>query len=263
MNARTLALWITTSIWLFLGATIAKAAPTATAEQTRSCTNAVVLELNGVPRSEITTAAAAVQPDGAGQINWEARDGRYGFCWVDQANRVVQLEVENSQITSPVVFENDSTAIAGAAMIVSTDGGELNVRSSPAGEITGRVAAGSVLILTGQTNGEWVEIEGGSWVSRYHLIHSAQPASTTSDTTSQAPPEVPVSSPAEQPLAGVGAGTAVVRSGSGVNIRRSPDGEVFASVPDGATVTLTGQSSGSWVEIEGGGWVAEAYLQLQ
>lgn len=262
--ARTFALWLTTCLTVIFWTALVKAAPPATAEQIRSCTNAVVLELEGVPRSEVVITADALQPNGAGRISWETRDGRSGACWMNAANQSVQIEIENAQITNPVVFENDATAVPGAAMIVSTDGGDLNVRRSPAGEVMGMVADGSTVILTGQTNGEWVEIEGGRWVSRYHLIHNKPPVSSSNSSSETISEESRDERPDNVALQGSGpAGTAIVRSGSGINIRRSPDGEIFGSVADGTTVILTGETNGEWVEIEGGGWVFEAYLQRQ
>lgn len=255
--ARFFALWLVTCLTVIFWAAFVKAAPTATAEQARSCTNAVVLRLNGVPRSEVNIIADAVQPDGAGRIDWQTRDGRSGACWIDAAQSV-EVEVTNAVITNPVILETDATAIPGAAMIVNTDGGGLNVRKSPAGEVTGMIADGSTVVLTGQTNGEWVELEGGSWVSRYHLVHSNQPAAAANSVTATASRENSESIGIQENSA---PGTAIVRSGSGINIRRSPDGEIFASVPDGTTVILTGETSGGWVEIEGGGWVSEAFLQ--
>lgn len=257
--ARFFALWLITCLTVIFWAAFVKAAPTATTEQIRSCTNAVVLRLEGVPRSEVTITADAAQPDGTGRIDWETRDGRSGACWIDAAQSV-QVEVINAAITNPAVLETDTTAIPGAAMIVNTDGGGLNVRKSPAGEISGMIADGSTVVLTGQTNGEWAEIEGGSWVSRYHLIHSNQPVSSANSATAAISDENVESLDREGNSA---SGAAIVSSGSGINIRRSPDGEIFASVPDGTTVILTGETSDGWVEIEGGGWVSEAFLQRQ
>jgi hypothetical protein len=258
--ARTFALWLATCLTVIFWSAFVKAAPPATAEQIRACTNAVVLELEGVPRSEVMITADAMPSNGAERISWETRDGRAGACWVSATDQSIQIEVEKAQITNPVVFENDATAIPGALMIVSTDGGELNVRQSPAGDILGRIANGSTVVLTGQTNGEWVEIEGGRWVSRYHLIHNQQPVASSNSLTTNISDETP------ENIVVQGTGnmvTAIVRSGSGVNIRRSPDGEIFASVPDGTLLTLTGKVNGEWVEIEDGGWVFEAYLQRQ
>lgn len=257
--ARTFALWLITCLTVIFWAAFVKAAPTATAEQMRSCTNAVVLRLDGVPRSEVNITTDAVQLDGSGRLDWETRDGRSGTCWIDAAQSI-QVEVVNTVITNPAVLETDATAIPGAAMIANTDGGGLNVRKSPAGEITGMIADGSTVVLTGQTNGEWVEIEGGSWVSRYHLVHSNQPAVSANSATAAISNENLENAGVAESNA---SGAAIVRSGSGINIRRSPDGEIFASVPDGATVILTGETSGGWVEIEGGGWVSEVYLQYQ
>lgn len=267
-----LAIWIVAPLGLTFWASIASAVPASTSEQIRACTNAVVLELNGVPRSEIMTTAGSVEADGSGRVNWEVRDGRFGFCQIAQGNQVVDFEVENSQIIHPPVFDHAVSAAAGAGVIVATDGGGVNVRSSPGGEIKGTVANGSALILTGQANGEWVEIEGGGWISRYLLAASDAPIAAadgvpdiiplkTSERSEDPDPLEQEATLAESNVAAGMEALVVGSGGLGLNIRRSPNGEIFASVLDGETVILTGGRDGEWVEIAGGGWVSEAYLQ--
>lgn len=50
----------------------------------------------------------------------------------------------------------------------------------------------------------------------------------------------------------------------GLNLRSAPNGAVLKTLPEGTTVTLTGQTSGSWVQVTAAGttgWVWSAYLE--
>lgn len=243
--AQTLTLWIATTT-LLTTATAALAAPMATDAQVRACTNAVIFELNGVPRSMITLSAGSVEADGTGLVNWSTRNGGAGFCWVAQDNTVTQVVVEVNDSISQEPTPIRSSAANGTEMIVATEGGVLNIRNGPGGDVISSAANGSTVLLTGQTSGEWVEIEGGGWVSQYHLTSSDR--STGISETAQSPTQ--------------GSGQArVVTEGDGINVRSSPGGEVIFSLPDGAAVSLTGQKDNGWVELQEGGWVSEAYLQ--
>jgi uncharacterized protein YgiM (DUF1202 family) len=242
-------------------ARVAFAVPLATAAQVSACTNAVIFRLNGIPRSNISATAGSLEADGTGLVNWSTTNGGSGFCWVDPANQVTQVEVEVEVGISQTPRPITRPMATGGTMQVITEGGSLNVRSSPGGEIVGSVANGSTVVLTGKSSDEWVEIEAGGWVAQYHLIEAdadvaAVPdaAPTNSETTN---------SETAAPVAGPRSREAEVVAENGVNIRSSPDGDVIASVPQGATVILTGQAERGWVEIEGGGWVAEAYLQYR
>lgn len=221
----------------------------ATEAQLRACANAVVFELEGVPRSEVEVFPAS--PAAESEIAWQTQDGRAGSCWVE-SGEVIDFVIDRVAITHPrptVTYLLDDRA--GATVTVATEGGTLNVRQSPGGEIMRTVAAGTTLILTGQTSGEWIEVEGGGWVSRF-LVSAGDIA-----------PDSLISNPGGQPSSSeLDFDQAIVATeGSGLYVRRTPDGEVIDSLADGAIVTLTGQRSGKWVEIEGGGWLAEDYLQ--
>lgn len=261
MNGQTLAIWMTTTA-LVIPFSLDAFAATATTEQIYACENRVVFELNGVPRGKITASAGSLEPDGSGLVNWSAQDGRNGYCWVASDGTVLEFGFDNAAITRPL---ETAPATAGEAT-VSTDGGALNVRSSPGGEVISSLPNGSTVVLTGQTDAEWVEIEGGGWVSSYLISRTgsggsrsqsnpAVEATGTSDSASNEPNQAAASGGGNQAVVATG--------GAGLLIRDRPEGEVSASLPDGATVVLTGQRDGSWVEIEGGGWVSEAYLEYR
>jgi hypothetical protein len=225
----------------------------------QACINTAIFKLNGVPRSAISATAGTVAADGTRQINWSTRDGGEGVCWVDASNKVVQFKVEVDPSLHPSASNaNGAFAVAGKSVMVSTSGGSLNIRSSPGGDIVGSAPDGSTLVLTGQSNSEWVEIVGGGWVSRYLLTEAATPSSPTAATP------VASANPATNQTTDLQHKQAIVATdGGGLNVRSSPDGDITASLTDGSTVTLTGQKNGNWVEIEGGGWVSADYLKYQ
>lgn len=225
-------------------------------EQIQACTNAVILELNSVPRSEVTILPDAERDsNGDWMMNWRTQDGRSGSCWIGPDQSVTQFVIQQAEMTSP-----RSTTIytvpdrVGAAVTVTTEGGDLNVRQNPGGAVIRSVPNGATLILTGRTSGEWVELEDGGWVSRL-LISSTDPAGP--DSLSSNP------QPLDAPDDGTEAKAVVATGGSGLYLRQEPNGEVIDSLADGTTVVLTGNRRDGWVEVEGRGWVSETYLQYR
>ena len=56
--------------------------------------------------------------------------------------------------------------------------------------------------------------------------------------------------------------TGVVRTGgSPLNIRNAPNGSVVTTVQDGATLELTGQTQGGWLETTEGNWVMSQFVE--
>jgi len=265
---------LTLAIWLISPMTaLAVVSPMTQAgsDPLAACINAAVIKLDGVPRSDVTASLGDGQANGSQQVNWQAKSGSSGFCSVSETGQVTQVKVEVAvNHVNPV--RSPTPAVSGAApgtpVWVATDGGDLNLRRSPGGEIVSSVANGSQLIITGKTSGEWVEVTGGHWVSQY-LITTVNPAPTTNPAPT-APPLIPTSSTttpvlASQSLSASQPGTQVAQvstaDGSGINVRSSPDGEILYGLSDGSTVTLTGQQNNGWVEIQGGGWVSGVYLR--
>ncbi|MFM7428119.1 MAG: SH3 domain-containing protein [Elainella sp.] len=232
-------------------------AQTSEAPGIKACLNMAVIKLSGIPRSELTTTDISTGTDGLVQINWVARDGRAGFCRVDGANQVTEFGIKASEITNPLIYgSSDWTAPAGTLVWVITDGGSLNLRSSPGGEVVGMVPNGTQLVVTGRTNSEWVQVEDGNWVSQYHLaLHSGA-------TNRLEALGIPPANINQSKTPGGAAPTRIVTSSGGsVNVRSAPEGEIIGSLDNGATIALTGRNSGDWVEIQGGGWVFSAFVQ--
>lgn len=260
-----LTLWLT-SILAPVIPVVALAAPLASDGQARACLNAVIFKLNGIPRSAITVTADSLESDGTGLVNWSTSNGGSGFCWVDQNNKVTQIQVEVAAGITQDPRPLSRTIVAGAEMIVTTDGGAMNIRSSPGGEIIGSAANGSTLVLTGQTSGEWVEVKGGGWVSQYLLSKSDRSADSRESNSVETVEPAKIDGTTPTPETALSQATSsttarVVTDGGGVNVRNNPGGDVISSLSDGSLVNLTGQASNGWVEIEGGGWVSEIYLQ--
>lgn len=245
-----------------LGTAVSLAAATPEA-QVQACINTAVLKLNGTPRATITATPGTANPDGTRQVKWSTRSGGAGTCLVDPTNRVTQFHAEVDP--SLRLGENSQrlVAVAGKAVIVTTSGDPLNIRSSPAGAITGSTANGSTLILTGKISGEWLEVQGGGWVSQYLVSEVASPNPISGATGQPAASASSSPNSPSQPASGNHKQAIVATDGGGLNIRNNPNGEITASLTDGSTVTLTGQRSGEWVEIQGGGWVSEGFLKYQ
>ena len=252
--------FLTLAIWLILPATAVIAVSSDVqggADPLTACINATVVKLDGVPRSGITASLGESQADGNQQVNWQAQNGSSGFCRVGAAGQVTQVQVEvavreaNSvRALTPAV----SVAAAGTPVWVSTTAGAINLRSSPGGEIVGSAANGSQLTVTGKTNGEWVQVIGGQWVSQYLLVTFNSTSSAASE------PAQAAANPTQMTASGASAQIAT-GDGGGVNVRRSPGGEILYGLADGAKVTLTGQKDSGWAEIQDGGWVSEVYLR--
>lgn len=252
-RSQTFAVWITTTTLLSMGS-IAWAAP-ADPEQERACINTVVFELNGVPRADVRITADS--PADSGFVNWQTRDGRSGFCQIGAEGTVDQFGIEQAEITQPrPTAAYTIPERVGVLVTVATNGGDINVRQSPGGEIVRTAAAGETFSLTGQSSGEWVELESGGWVSRF-LVQPIDQNPTLGSTSIHTN---------ARDHAGTGGNALsnqaiVATDGAGLYVRQAANGEVIDSLADGSVVTLTGQRDGEWVEIEGGGWVSEAYLQ--
>jgi hypothetical protein len=237
----------------------------ATNDPARACVNAAIFKLDGIPRQDLTTSTSGAEADGTRYVDWQARDGRAGYCRLDASGQVTQFSIEVNEITRPT--ETQDWVTAGTTVWVWTDGGALNLRSAPGGEIIGDIPNGSPVVATGQTSGEWVELEGGKWASRFLLTQSeAESSSVRNPDAANSTTSADSGSSPDSGQARPGQGSSrqyriATSDGSGVNIRNQPNGDIIASLPDGAAVELTGQSSEGWVELQGGGWVSQAFVR--
>ena len=256
----------TLAIWLIFPAVAVIAASSnvqGVADPLTACVNAAVVKLDGVPRTGITASLGEAQADGNQRVNWQAQNGSSGFCRVGATGQVTQVQVEvavretNSvRALTPAV----SGAAAGTSVWVSTTAGAINLRSSPGGEIVGSAANGSRLALTGKTNGDWVEVTGGQWVSQYLLVTFNPAPDAASESVQASAGASPTQAASGESASGQSAQIAT-GDGGGVNVRRSPGGEILYGLADGSKVLLTGQKDGGWAEIQDGGWVSEDYLR--
>lgn len=147
----------------------------------------------------------------------------------------------------------------GQALIVTRSGVGVNLRGEPNGAISGGLPEGASVSLTGREVSaggySWAELSDGQWVATDFLQYSA--SSTSGQATLVSSQSGVVDSSAR---------TAVIttQAGGGVNLRRTPNGEVVGSLADGAVVFLTGAQvpAGSyfWAETTDGAWVATDFL---
>jgi hypothetical protein len=143
------------------------------------------------------------------------------------------------------------------ATIRTVEGTGVNLRRSPNGDVIGSVTDGTVVTLTGQEvmQGEytWVELVDRSWVAKDFISFSTTNAPTS--------PEASRAS-----VATTSARQAVIDTpgGVGVNLRDRPNGSVVASLPEGASVSLTGEqvTAGDyvWAKTTDSFWVAASFL---
>lgn len=132
----------------------------------------------------------------------------------------------------------------------------LNVRSSPSVNAPVRYVLyrGDRVSLSGATRVsdgyEWSQLAGGGWVASLYLSGSG--SGTIGSGNGDGGTVVPVS------------GSARVAAASGLNVRRSPGGDVVGYVVNGTRLSLSGAerytSGRTWVQLVGGGWVARDYL---
>ena len=50
-------------------------------------------------------------------------------------------------------------------------------------------------------------------------------------------------------------------NGSSLNVRSSPDSTIVGTLPNGASISLSGRSSGSWSQLSNGNWVASRWIR--
>ena len=148
---------------------------------------------------------------------------------------------------------------SGQAVIATRSGVGVNLRGAPNGAITGGLPDGAAVSVTGREVADgryvWVELTDGQWVASdflsYNRLAAAPGISPAPSSSGQGVPR---------------SGTAIVSTptGVGVNLRRTPNGDVVASLPESATVFLTGAEVAAgayiWAETTNGAWIATDFL---
>jgi peptidoglycan hydrolase-like protein with peptidoglycan-binding domain len=142
---------------------------------------------------------------------------------------------------------NSSSANSVSEPVYVTAGVGLNVRRSPStnSDILHTLAYGERVSLTGQNQNGWAELATGGWVARQYLSSGGRGGSGNA---------VPVAS----------AAYISTRSGTGVNVRNTPSGDLVDGLANGQRIALAGSREYAnghyWVKIARGGWVAEDYV---
>lgn len=134
--------------------------------------------------------------------------------------------------------------VSGSAYVTARIG--LNIRSGPAGAVIGGLGYGERVALTGSrryaSGRYWAELASGGWVADDYLSTGGS------------------SGGGEVPIAGGGYVTARI----GLNVRNQPNGYVIDGLGYGQSVALSGAreiaGGRSWLQLAGGGWVAEDYI---
>lgn len=175
------------------------------------------------------------------RVTVEARDGEWaqatihGFVWM------------------PSVQSRETAGVHG--LVVAVPEGE-NLRDSPAGRVTGRLANGTVLQELERIPG-WVEVRRTGWIWNASL-DVAEPIPSAS-----APPTNSGSPAASEPAATAGSPAVGASSLGGTWLRAGSRGAPILSAPDGDTLGLTRGGSelrvlsqqGNWARVQLEGWV--------
>jgi Putative peptidoglycan binding domain/Bacterial SH3 domain len=150
---------------------------------------------------------------------------------------------------------------AQTAVVIASSG--LNVRSTPAGDLTGRLEPNQTVSLTGDRRPagrhHWVQLTTGGWVAEGYL---KMVGGTTGGVAPQ-PVQPPAAKPVSRPSAG-GAGRVSARTG--LIVRDAPGGREIGSLLNGQQVKVKGDrafaNGRNWVQLSSCGWVAADYVAL-
>lgn len=151
-----------------------------------------------------------------------------------------------------------------AQSAVVTASGGLNVRSTPAGDVTGWLEPNQTVSLTGDRRPagrhHWVQLTTGGWVAEEYLKVAG---GATGGGVAPQPVQPPAAKPVSQPTAG-GAGRVSARTG--LIVRDAPGGREIGSLLNGQQVQVKGDrafaNGRNWVQLSSGGWVAADYVAL-
>jgi cell wall-associated NlpC family hydrolase len=180
---------------------------------------------------------------------------------------------------TPTIARAD-VSIGGQAVVITTEGDTLTVRSGPGRQFStiGALAQGTVVaVLAGPQSSDdglsWVQVQGAGltgWCSAEWLgdpasapaASPAAPAATPPSVTASVPPTVAPSGTPDpgSTLSGSGSPRVSGTDGRGAHLRATPSlsGAIVTVVPEGAEVTVTGAN----VTAEGYAWVPVTYLDM-
>jgi len=196
-------------------------------------------------------------------------------------------------ISLPLTFMAPTIALAagdsgGKAVVITTEGDTLTVRSGPGQQFPaiGALAQGTIVtVLAGPQAGDdgvtWMQVQGGgltgwcsaAWLGDATSAPAATPAAPVATPTaapatavaSVAPTAAPTAPPGGTPdpgstLTGSGSPRVSGTNGRGARLRATPslNGAIVTLIPEGAEVTVTGAN----VTAEGYAWVPVTYLAL-
>ena len=154
--------------------------------------------------------------------------------------------------------------------IVQTDHSNLNVRTSPNGQITGSLPKGTELHIVGESeDGKWYKIklengEEGYVYKEYVEVPKDAPSTEgvesipVKDSVGVVDPKDDY--PTEYPYKGL-----VDTEKDNLNVRTGPNGQVIESLPKGTNLVITGESEdGKWFKVNYGdgkeGYVYKEYI---
>ena len=156
-------------------------------------------------------------------LNWKPRSS----AWIGLISSILALSIL-------------SGANGAMAAFVRTNGSPLHVRSSPSGSVVGTLPNGRSVSLSGQRSGDWVQLSNGNWVYSRWISEGGGSSGGGGG------------SPSTQ---------AYVRTdGGSLNVRSSPSGRVVGRLANGASISLSGRTSGDWVQLSNGNWVSTRWI---
>ncbi|HEY9601789.1 MAG TPA: peptidoglycan-binding protein [Allocoleopsis sp.] len=184
----------------------------------------------------------------AGRIIGSLRNGSYISVSGNSSGSWTQLTNPRGWVSSRWISGGGGSGGGGGGggnpstgAYVRTQGDPLNVRSSPGGSVVGSLRNGTYITLSGRTSGSWAQLSNGNWVASSLISRSSGGSG------------------------GGGGGnpstSAYVRTkGDPLNVRSSPGGPIVGSLSNGSSITLSGRTSGSWVQLSNGNWVASSLI---
>ena len=172
----------------------------------------------------------------ADQLEPEADELKFfqGLNWKPRSSAWIGL------ISSMMALLILSVTSSAMAAFVRTNGGPLNVRTSPGGRVVGSLPNGANISLSGRASGGWTQLSNGNWVYSSWISSSGGSG-------------------------GGGGGApgvlAYVRTEGGLlHVRSSPGGRIVGSLPNGSSISLSGRSSGGWTQLANGNWVSTRWI---